>query len=504
MIDPYKTMKFYDPLYKVITIKPYIKESFGMRKYWESSLGDPQDDGLVENIVTRIMGCREIARLNFLRQSGPAFLVFPSSTHTRFAHSLGTYYLGLEALERCWVEDGNRKIPLKNWIDNRGKDKLGWRDEFLLALLLHDIGHLPFSHVIENNHDIEFKDLTHERIAASHIMGEVRATHFTQYLSKKFGVDNTVPISKLIDDLSKDAETEINKSFISYFITKDKRYVKNGKRISELSMIKELVSGLLDLDRFDHYYRDSVFMGNSLARFNVLSFLDDIILTDHGVKLKGDGIIQALSFLQSKENMMKFSFQNVENLAYETMLNFCISLFVEDMGERGKKNFENEFIFWTDDELLSNLSLVDIPEVRYLIYRIIYKKPYLCLGKFTANSDKVRSAKQLNEIRNGILSELSAEIKEHQLLLRIPRKFKEKVDKEEAWLSMYRLMNLEGKRLADTNKAIRKEVDSWVVEQVRGEEDFWVFVDDDLGKPVRNRIIDKVEKMTGTSNVLEE
>ena len=387
MIDPYKTMKFYDPLYKVITIKPVEKESFAGRKYWSSSFGERTEDGLIESIISRIISCREMARLNFLRQSGPAFLAFPSSTHTRFAHSLGTFYLGLESLERCWVDDNNKKAQLKSFIDN-----LGWRDEFLLALLLHDIGHLPFSHVVEQNHDLNYHPLKHEDLAASHIMGKIESAWFTQYLYNTYRIENSIQISKLIDVVCKELKVQINKSLICYFITKDNLYIQGNKYTKEAKMLKEMVSGLLDLDRFDHYYRDSFFMGNMLARFNVPIFLDDFILTDHGCKLKADGISQVLSFLQSKENMIKFSFENSENLAYETMLNYSISLYEKFINGKTIKiiiNLNKNSFFGLMMNFSQN-SYRRITQILKMVYGVMYKRPYTCICKFNATSDKVR------------------------------------------------------------------------------------------------------------------
>src|SRR5207253_10086866 len=76
-------------------------------------------------------------RLRYVRQLGHAFLVYPGATHTRFEHALGAYHLA------CRVT----KEP-----------------EVQLAALLHDIGHYPFSHALE-----EAGLPPHESLAARHL-----------------------------------------------------------------------------------------------------------------------------------------------------------------------------------------------------------------------------------------------------------------------------------------------------------------------------------------------
>jgi HD superfamily phosphohydrolase len=76
-------------------------------------------------------------RLRYVRQLGHAFLVYPGATHTRFEHALGAYHLARRALAQLEETAGG---PL---LDAAGRIRLK------LAALLHDIGHYPFSHALE-------------------------------------------------------------------------------------------------------------------------------------------------------------------------------------------------------------------------------------------------------------------------------------------------------------------------------------------------------------------
>ena len=71
-------------------------------------------------------------RLRYIRQLGHAFLVYPGATHTRFEHALGTYQLAKRSLRRFDVSTLER-----TFIE--------------LGALLHDVGHYPFSHALEES-----------------------------------------------------------------------------------------------------------------------------------------------------------------------------------------------------------------------------------------------------------------------------------------------------------------------------------------------------------------
>ena len=76
-----------------------------------------------------------VQRLRYVRQLGHAFLVYPGATHTRFEHALGAYHLARRALPLL-EETGHR-------LDRADVRRI------TIAALLHDIGHYPFSHALE-------------------------------------------------------------------------------------------------------------------------------------------------------------------------------------------------------------------------------------------------------------------------------------------------------------------------------------------------------------------
>ena len=89
-----------------------------------------------------------VQRLNRIRQLGLSYLVYPGATHSRFGHSLGAMHLMQEAI---------RSLRLKDVEITEQEETAA-----MIAILLHDIGHGPFSHVLE--HTI-VDGVTHEDIS---------------------------------------------------------------------------------------------------------------------------------------------------------------------------------------------------------------------------------------------------------------------------------------------------------------------------------------------------
>ena len=77
-----------------------------------------------------------VQRLRYIRQLGHAFLVYPGATHSRFEHALGAYHLARRVLSQL-EEAGDARLDAADRVSLK------------LAALLHDIGHYPFSHALE-------------------------------------------------------------------------------------------------------------------------------------------------------------------------------------------------------------------------------------------------------------------------------------------------------------------------------------------------------------------
>jgi len=114
---------------------------------------DPLWDNIqLEPEAVAVLDTPPAQRLRYVRQLGHAFLVYPGATHTRFEHALGTYHLARRALAH--LQEAPGAAPLDAELERRLK----------LAALLHDVGHYPFSHALE-----EAGLPHHEGLAARHL-----------------------------------------------------------------------------------------------------------------------------------------------------------------------------------------------------------------------------------------------------------------------------------------------------------------------------------------------
>jgi HD superfamily phosphohydrolase len=95
---------------------------------WHNIRLDPEALAVVDSAA--------VQRLRYVRQLGHAFLVYPGATHTRFEHALGAYHLARQVLAQLEAAGDVRLAPAE-------------RLRLKLAALLHDVGHYPFSHALE-------------------------------------------------------------------------------------------------------------------------------------------------------------------------------------------------------------------------------------------------------------------------------------------------------------------------------------------------------------------
>jgi HD superfamily phosphohydrolase len=114
-----------------------------------------------------LIGTPEFVRLQGVKQLGFVYRVWPGATHTRFEHSLGVYYLMLLALRALRAQA--HSVISRDPTDLR---------TLLAAALLHDVGHYPFSHAIE---ELGYPIVPHEKVGARLIgegaLGEVLRRH---------------------------------------------------------------------------------------------------------------------------------------------------------------------------------------------------------------------------------------------------------------------------------------------------------------------------------------
>ncbi len=186
-----------------------------------------------------------VQRLRYVRQLGHAFLVYPGATHTRFEHALGAYHLARRAVTELGTVDDAEGLAIR------------------LAVLLHDIGHYPFSHALE-----EAGLPHHETLAARHLRTGALATALG-----RLGV-SAEQLLQLIQRTSP-------------------------------SPLAGLVSGSIDVDKLDYLSRDATMCGVPYGVIDVDRLLTSLTLGAEGLGLHPKGLAALESLLFAKYQMYR-------------------------------------------------------------------------------------------------------------------------------------------------------------------------------------------------------
>jgi uncharacterized protein len=217
------------------------------------TIRDPLWDSIrVEGPYLRLLDSAVFQRLRSVRQLGLAHLVYPGATHARFEHALGAFHLASETVRTLSAEAAFDALPA-----DEGRIVVA-------AALLHDIGHYPFSHALE-----EIGLLHHEAVAEPLL----REGELGEILRAEFAPDAPERILDLI----------------------------RGRSGSPL---QGLISGSLDLDKIDYLKRDAMMCGVPYGEIDVARLLHALVLVPDprtgrlavGIREKGLAALESLLF----------------------------------------------------------------------------------------------------------------------------------------------------------------------------------------------------------------
>ena len=197
------------------------------------------------NFIFDLIEHRYFQRLRRITQLGLTYLVYPGAYHTRFHHALGAMHLMKKATE-VLISKGHQITEEET-------------EAVMAAILLHDIGHGPFSHALE--HSI-VKDVTHEQLSKL----------FMSRLNEEFNGKLCLAIRIF--------ENSYHKKFLH-----------------------QLIASQLDMDRLDYLRRDSFFTGVSEGMVNTDRLIAMMNVVDDQIVIDAKGIYSVEKFIVSRRLM---------------------------------------------------------------------------------------------------------------------------------------------------------------------------------------------------------
>jgi hypothetical protein len=201
-------------------------------------------------------------RLNRINQLGLASVVYPGARHTRFQHSLGAFHLMSEAIQNLQQKG--------NFIFDSEAEAVQ------AAILMHDIGHGPFSHVLENT---LIHGISHEEISLM-----------------------------MMEEINRSMNGQLNLA-ISIF---KGEYPKN--------FLHQLISSQLDMDRLDYLRRDSFYTGVTEGNIGSARIIKMLNVIDDSLVVEQKGIYSLENYLTTRRLMYWQVYLHRTCVAYEKVL----------------------------------------------------------------------------------------------------------------------------------------------------------------------------------------
>lgn len=220
-----------------------------------------------DQIIWDCINAKEMQRLRRIHQLGGDFQVYHTAEHSRFAHSLGVY----EIVRRMVNEIEALRMRLSDY------EKL----TVMLAGLLHDIGHGPFSHAFE-----AVTAIRHEDYTCRIILGDSEIHQILQ---------------RTDSSLSKDVADII-------------------KGVHRNDLLNQIVSGQLDADRMDYLLRDAYFTGTSYGHFDIERIIRTIRIIDQRITVKESGLHSVEDYIMARYHMYWQVYLHPSARSYEGLL----------------------------------------------------------------------------------------------------------------------------------------------------------------------------------------
>ena len=342
--------------------------------------------GLIQfnELERRVINHPVFQRLRDINQLAWTHYVYPGGTHKRFEHSIGVMHLASRIMNHLYYDspDKNTTLVAKEYLGPESDFKFKVQ-LFRLAALVHDIGHLPFSHSGESllkPHPTEAKSLRHEDYSDSIIR------HY------------------LPEVLESSHDRKVNQYNITAKEIAD-TYAGKG----QANLLSEILSGPIDADRCDYLLRDSLHLGVEYGRFDLDRLINTLVLHkgpqedrefEHIIFIDEDGTDAAFSMLMARYLMFS-------QVYYHKTRRVLDMHFTEAMKDILKDEFGEE-TFPGPDQIGNYIKLDDtyvLTKMKQLkdrsdhCRRLLDRNHYRLLGNVSADNPKEENAKVVECLR---------------------------------------------------------------------------------------------------------
>ena len=340
----------------------------------------------------KVINSRPYQRLRAIKQLGFSEFSFPGATHNRFLHSLGVCHLSDIAFDRIFKSKKDF-----SFISHSSKVRL--KQCVRLAALLHDVGHGPLSHVIEEVMPMleELDILVYKKLYSDrkdlrpHGVMDRRANH--EDYTIKFITDSS------LSEVLREAFSSIAPIHVACLLNQslncpDDFFVEGGLNLRPL--LSQIVSSEIDVDRMDYLERDAYFCGTNYGKVDVNWLLSN--MTFH---LVDDQMYLALSrralytfddFLLARHHMHLMVYCHHKSIIYEEMLYRYLTS--KNCGFQLPGDIE-KYIEFTDYNFYQHIENTNNPWAK----RIACKNPYKMLIEwhFIEESSRMKKLKSMME-----------------------------------------------------------------------------------------------------------
>jgi len=331
-----------------------------------------------------------IQRLRWISQTPLEQFVYPGGTNTRFEHSLGCMYLAGIAAKTLWSFSDNNKVfsPVREFLKEAGSSRDTFIKSAMITGLLHDVGHSPFSHIVEF-----VSDYDHEKVGyfiAKHLLKKHKKC-------KKW----------VLDALDKD------------------KPLKDINPVS--SVLRTLIDGPIDIDKGDYLLRDSYHCGVTYGNYGQHRIWRNLAIVggDEGKPVVGiteKAAHEAYHLLVSRFHMYKSVYQHHTRAKTDALLRFAfkfsalhdssgeIFIPVKDESFFLNDNKKREFLFWNDGAVLNSLNKMKVSGssdvLRDILDKILKRKLPIESKIFSTITKKIPSG-QKRAVRKQLGKELN-------------------------------------------------------------------------------------------------